>query len=38
MGNVKLPYFADGMQVENWWSWDMLGLMQQLGVIPGPGE
>jgi len=27
---------ADGTQVENWWAWDALGLLQQLGVVPGP--
>ena len=27
---------ADGQAVENWVRIDMLGLMQQLGVVPGP--
>ena len=27
---------ADGKAVENWVRIDMLGLMQQLGVVPGP--
>jgi len=32
---VTIYRIADGMQVENWWAWDALGLMKQLGVIPG---
>jgi steroid delta-isomerase-like uncharacterized protein len=32
--------FADGKIVEGWWMKDVLGLLQQLGVIPpmGPGD
>ena len=26
--------FADGNIVENWWAYDALGLMQQMGIIP----
>ena len=29
---------ANGKMVENWVQMDMLGLMQQLGVIPTPGQ
>jgi predicted ester cyclase len=29
---------ANGKAVENWVQMDMLGLMQQLGVIPAPGQ
>jgi predicted ester cyclase len=29
---------ANGKAVENWVQLDMLGLMQQLGVIPAPGQ
>jgi hypothetical protein len=27
-----------GKVVEEWGNWDGLGMMQQLGVIPAPGE
>jgi predicted ester cyclase len=27
--------FRDGLIIEHWGEMDMLGLMQQLGVIPG---
>lgn len=30
--------FAKGKVVEAWWSRDLLGLMQQLGVIPTPNQ
>jgi predicted ester cyclase len=29
---------ADGRVVEHWGEWDALGLMQQLGAIPPPGQ
>jgi steroid delta-isomerase-like uncharacterized protein len=29
---------ADGKVVERWGEWDALGLMQQLGAIPPPGQ
>ena len=29
---------ANGKAVENWVQMDMLGLMQQLGVVPPPGQ
>ena len=29
---------ADGKVVESWYDVDMIGLMQQLGVIPSPGQ
>jgi hypothetical protein len=29
--------FADGKWVEDWVSWDQLGMLQQLGVVPTPG-
>lgn len=28
--------YEGGKRVETWRQWDMLGLMQQLGVIPAP--
>ena len=30
--------FADGKIVERWWSKDVLGLLQQLGIIPPPEQ
>ena len=30
--------FADGKIVERWWSKDVLGILQQLGVIPTPEQ
>jgi len=29
---------ANGKMVENWVQMDMLGMMQQLGVVPAPGQ
>ena len=28
----------DGRIVESWGNWDMMGMLQQLGVLPKPGE
>ncbi|MFD0347738.1 ester cyclase [Kitasatospora aburaviensis] len=27
--------FKDGMIQEGWWQWDVMGLMKQLGMMPG---
>ena len=40
---VKVPYIdiwriEDGKLVENWVQMDLLGLMQQLGAVPTPGQ
>jgi predicted ester cyclase len=40
--SIKLPFIdlwriENGKAVENWVQMDMLGLMQQLGVVPSPG-
>lgn len=40
---VKIKYIdiwrvANGKMVENWVQMDLLGLMQQLGVVPSPGQ
>jgi predicted ester cyclase len=40
---VKVAYIdlwrmENGLCVENWVQMDMLGLMQQLGVVPAPGQ
>lgn len=33
---VAIHRIADGRIVESWGNWDMLGLLQQLGVLPQP--
>lgn len=33
---ITIDRFEDGRIVESWTSWDTLGLLQQLGVIPAP--
>jgi len=35
---ITMARFADGKIVEMWWSEDMLGMLQQLGVIPPMGR
>ncbi len=41
--SIKVPYIdlwrtENGLFVENWVQMDMLGLMQQLGVVPAPEQ
>jgi steroid delta-isomerase-like uncharacterized protein len=31
---IAINRFANGKMVEQWWSWDAISLMQQLGAIP----
>jgi len=35
---IVINHFADGKIVDDWESYDILGMMQQLGVIPSPGQ
>jgi len=35
---INIERNANGKRVEEWEAWDVLGLMQQLGVIPPRGE
>ena len=36
---IQIFRFADdGRIVESWADWDMMGMMQQLGVVPTPGQ
>ena len=35
---IDIIHFAGGKAVENWFSGDTLGMMQQMGAIPTPGE
>ena len=37
-GVIDIVRYADGKVVEHWGQMDNLGLMQQLGVVPAPGE
>ncbi len=38
IGGIAIHRLAGGKIVEDWASMDMLGAMQQLGVIPPPGQ
>lgn len=38
MSGIVADRMADGKVVERWAVWDILGMMQQLGVIPAPGQ
>jgi predicted ester cyclase len=35
---IDINRFAGGKSVEHWLNMDTLGLLQQLGVIPAPGQ
>lgn len=35
---ISIHRITDGKIVDNWVSMDMLGMLQQLGVIPAPGQ
>lgn len=35
---IHIDRIVDGNTVEHWGQGDMLGMMQQLGVIPAPGQ
>jgi steroid delta-isomerase-like uncharacterized protein len=37
-GVIDIMRYADGVVVEHWGQMDSMGMMQQLGVIPAPGE
>jgi predicted ester cyclase len=34
---ISIDRIVEGRIVESWADWDMLGMMQQLGVVPKPG-
>jgi predicted ester cyclase len=38
MTGIDIIRFSDGKMVEHWGNTDDLGMMQQLGVIPEPGQ
>ena len=38
ISGISIDRFADGRIVERWLQMDMLGLLQQLGAIPAPGQ
>lgn len=33
---ITIIQFANGQLVHGWNNWDQLGMMQQLGLVPGP--
>lgn len=35
---INIHRIVDGKVQEGWLNWDALGMMQQLGVIPAPGQ
>jgi steroid delta-isomerase-like uncharacterized protein len=35
---ITIDHYRDGKSIEHWENLDMLGMMQQLGAIPTPGE
>jgi predicted ester cyclase len=37
-GEINIMRFTDGKIVEYWGQTDMMGMMQQLGIIPAPGH
>jgi steroid delta-isomerase-like uncharacterized protein len=38
VSGIDISRVADGMEVEHWAEFDLMGMMQQLGVVPAPGE
>jgi predicted ester cyclase len=36
MSGISIDRIAEGKIVEHWGEFDMLGLLQQLGVVPAP--
>jgi steroid delta-isomerase-like uncharacterized protein len=35
---ITIDRIAEGRIAESWANWDLMGIMQQLGVIPEPGQ
>jgi steroid delta-isomerase-like uncharacterized protein len=38
VAGIDIYRYAGGKRVETWRQWDTLGMMQQLGVVPSPGQ
>jgi hypothetical protein len=34
----SIDRISEGKIVESWTNWDMMGMMQQLGVVRAPGQ
>ena len=35
---ITIDRISEGKIVESWTNWDMMGMMQQIGAVPTPGE
>ena len=35
---ITIDRISEGRIVESWANWDMMGMMQQLGVVHAPGQ
>jgi len=35
---IEIDRIEQGKMVESWTTWDTLGLLQQLGVVPSPQQ
>ena len=38
IGGITIVRLADGLVIEDWTQMDAVGLMQQIGAIPVPGQ
>jgi steroid delta-isomerase-like uncharacterized protein len=38
VAGMTIHRVANGKLAETWWNWDALGMMQQLGLLPMPGD
>lgn len=38
VSGIEIYRFAEGKIVDRWGNFDMLGMLQQLGVVPAPGR
>jgi steroid delta-isomerase-like uncharacterized protein len=38
ISGIDVTRFVNGKSTEHWGQWDTLGMMQQVGVVPPPGQ
>ena len=38
ISGIDVTRFVNGKSTEHWGQWDTLGMMQQVGVVPSPGQ